>query len=205
MSITAARRPRGVQAALAAAISFVMLVLAAQAAQASMIDACVKPKSGATRIVGAKARCHKGEQKLSWSTSGPAGAPGAKGAEGKPGANGANGAVAGFSAFSTGAETLNAKLVTIVHKVVPPGSYVVAGKTVILAESESAVGFAERRISRRRPARARRVLHQRRHDNLDGQLHGVPAPTGHGRVHPAPRPERHGDQVTGSRWDNPLT
>ena len=65
-----------------------------------MIHACVKRTSGATRIVSAKAKCRKGEQKLSWNTSGPAGPAGrsgATGAEGKAGANGTDGAVAGFT------------------------------------------------------------------------------------------------------------
>jgi hypothetical protein len=50
--------------ALVAGVSAAAAV-AAGSAQAASIHACVKPKSGTTRIVGAKAKCHHGEQKLS--------------------------------------------------------------------------------------------------------------------------------------------
>ena len=89
-------------ATLAGAVCALALagLLLAQGAEASVIHACVKRTSGATRIVSAKAKCRKGEQKLSWNTSGPAGPAGrsgATGAEGKAGANGTDGAVAGFT------------------------------------------------------------------------------------------------------------
>ncbi len=146
MSTTAVQRPRRVPVALAAALSVVVVLVAVPGARASTIHACVKPKSGATRIVGAKAKCHQGEQKLSWNTNGPAGAPGAKGAEGKagaPGANGTNGAVAGFWAASNGfTELPEQKLKTIASKAIPPGSYLIAGKALLQAES-AAAGFAE--------------------------------------------------------------
>lgn len=61
-------------------------------AEAGTIHACVKKKGGAVRVVGAKTKCKKGENKLSWNTAGPAGPPGLRGLLGATGATGATGA-----------------------------------------------------------------------------------------------------------------
>jgi hypothetical protein len=53
----------------------------------STIKACAKKKGG-TLYTG---KCHKGDKKLSWNTTGPKGATGAKGATGGTGAAGATG------------------------------------------------------------------------------------------------------------------
>jgi hypothetical protein len=112
-------------------------------AAAATIHACVKKRSGATRIVKGRARCRKGEQKLSWGTTGPAGPPGTGGGAGKAGVNGANGAVAVFGASELERQPLALeKVAVIVSKVVPPGSYFVSAKTVILAEAEAAASAA---------------------------------------------------------------
>jgi hypothetical protein len=132
------------------ALAVVLLATATvEAARASTIHACVKPSSGATRIVSAKAKCHRGEQKLAWSTTGPqgpagasgsagsagsAGSPGAQGGEGKAGANGAG---ALFSATGGGIE-LKATETMAVTKTVPPGSYMLSAKADLGAESEKA-------------------------------------------------------------------
>ena len=133
-------------ATLAGAVCALALagLLLAQGAEASVIHACVKRTSGATRIVSAKAKCRKGEQKLSWNTSGPAGPAGrsgATGAEGKAGANGTDGAVAGFteSTSTTVVSLPPLKEEALLSKVVPPGSYLVFAKAVLLAEAKSAL------------------------------------------------------------------
>ncbi len=73
-----------------------MLLLAglgtAPQAGAATIYVCAKKKTGAMRLVSKSTKCKHGENKLSWSTQGPAGPTGpagpggAKGAEGSPGA-----------------------------------------------------------------------------------------------------------------------
>jgi hypothetical protein len=112
-------------------------------AGADTIHACVKPKSGATRIIGSKAKCRHGEQKLSWNTSGargPAGANGANGAngaqgpEGKAGANGA-GALYATASFEV-AIPLEA-MQTVLTKTLPPGSYALTAKTALVAGGPS--------------------------------------------------------------------
>jgi len=107
-------------------------------ADAATIYACVKKNSGATRIVGRTTRCRHGEQRLSWSVTGPAGKPGANGV------NGANGAVAGFTATDASLLPLEEKSTVLVSKVVPPGSYIVSAKTALEAHSViAAAAFAE--------------------------------------------------------------
>ncbi len=138
MSITSDRRLTRVAQALAAALSIPVALAAAQAAQASTIHACVKPKSGATRIVGAKTKCHQGEQKLSWNTSGaqgpagPTGAPGAAGAEGKPGANGSG---IDFVAVKDSVALPKEVGTVVLTKVLPPGAYDFGSKTVLVGVS----------------------------------------------------------------------
>jgi hypothetical protein len=142
MSITADRRLSRLPAALAAALSILVVLVAAQAAQASTIHACVKPKSGATRIVGVKAKCRHGEQKLSWNTTGPQGprgSGGGPGAPGAPGAEGKSGATALFVATTSFAkQAIPAGGAAVMKKVLPPGSFAVAAKTTLVFEAESA-------------------------------------------------------------------
>jgi hypothetical protein len=142
MSITAEQRPSGVFAVFAATGSILVVLIAAQAAGASTIHACVKPKSGATRIVGAKAKCRRGEQKLSWGTTGPqgpagaSGAPGARGPEGLPGANGSG---PDYVAFEAEGVTLSENApTTVVKKVLPPGSYALGARTTLVASAKAA-------------------------------------------------------------------
>jgi len=119
-------------------------LLVLPAASASTIHACVKPKSGATRIVSAKARCRRGEQKLSWSTTGPqgkagpAGAPGTAGGEGKAGPSGV-GPVYSVNGGETPQPVEGETLV--LSKTVPPGSYLVSAKLDIGATSASSELF----------------------------------------------------------------
>jgi hypothetical protein len=74
-----------------AAVGALMIAALAMApqSQASTVYACVKTKSGTPRIVSKKAKCRKGEKKLSWGTQGPAGQNGAAGATGAKGETGA--------------------------------------------------------------------------------------------------------------------
>jgi hypothetical protein len=76
----------------ATAASALLVLGLASAASATKIYTCVN-KGGPMRLVGAKAKCKHGERKVSWNTSGPAGAPGATGAAGSPGASDAKAAV----------------------------------------------------------------------------------------------------------------
>jgi hypothetical protein len=115
--------------------------LSASVAGAATIHACVRPKSGATRVVGAKAKCHHGEQKLSWSSEGPrgpAGSGGAQGAPGSAGANGLNGAGPLFSAVSSKQPHVSPEGTVLVSKVLPPGSYMIWAKTDVFETSTKA-------------------------------------------------------------------
>jgi hypothetical protein len=121
--------------------------VAARTAQASTIHACVKPKSGATRIVSGKAKCHHGEQRMSWNTSGPAGprgqagAPGTSGPQGTEGKAGTNGAGALFSAVGGEVPVPEAGVVAAT-KTIPPGSYMVWANSQ-MDSSSSAAGLGE--------------------------------------------------------------
>ncbi|HEX4435852.1 MAG TPA: hypothetical protein VH061_03560 [Solirubrobacteraceae bacterium] len=63
----------------------------AASASASTLYACVK-KSGSAHVFAKKPKCKKGETKLSWSATGPAGKNGANGSNGANGTNGKDGA-----------------------------------------------------------------------------------------------------------------
>jgi hypothetical protein len=79
-------------ALLTAAGALLLAALAvAPQAEAATIYACVKKKSGSARIVSKKAKCKKGESKLSWNSEGPAGRNGVNGANGSNGKDGAQG------------------------------------------------------------------------------------------------------------------
>ncbi len=127
--------------ALAAAVTTALLLglLAASQAQASTLYACVK-KNGSAHIYSKKPKCKKGEKKISWNTTGPAGNNGAKGSNGANGATGAagkDGAVAGYSASrETAVNILTGtieKPITVLTKKVPAGSFIVFAKTTIAA------------------------------------------------------------------------
>lgn len=60
-------------------------------ASAAVIHACLNKKTGAVRIVSAKAKCRKSERKFSWSQEGPSGKNGLNGNNGLNGTNGVNG------------------------------------------------------------------------------------------------------------------
>jgi hypothetical protein len=122
--------------ALVAAVSAAAAV-AAGSAQAASIHACVKPHSGVTRIVTAKARCRHGEKKLSWSTTGPQGKTGPAGGPGAGGANGANGTGPAFATDATEVE-VTTKSNVMLEKSVPPGSYVVSGSLILTAKAATA-------------------------------------------------------------------
>jgi hypothetical protein len=123
---------------LALAVSAIAVAAtAAGEAQAATIHACVKPRSGATRIVGVKARCRHGEQKLSWNTNGPQGKSGPAGA---PGAAGTPGATGTGPAFVTGAaETIITEAPSVMFAAtIPPGSYVLSGSVTVTAGATTA-------------------------------------------------------------------
>jgi hypothetical protein len=139
ITIAVRRGRRGLCVSALALVFFATLAI--QAAKASTIHACVKPKSGATRIVSAKTTCHHGEQKLAWSTTGPAGPRGSAGPQGSEGKAGTNGAGALFSASLGPTELKLTESVTFT-KTVPPGSYMIWVKSDLVAESNK-VGFEE--------------------------------------------------------------
>jgi hypothetical protein len=136
-------RPAILATVLAAAMLF-LAALAVPPARAATIYACVKKKTGAARIVSKRARCRRGETRLFWNVSGPAGTPGlngrsgAGGANGASGANGANGAVAGFTAGGAGAPLAVEKETVVLSKVLPAGSYLVSAKVTIIGELNKA-------------------------------------------------------------------
>jgi hypothetical protein len=105
---------------------------AAPTAGASTIYVCVKKKSGVMRLVDRKAKCKRGESKLTWNQSGPAGpagktgATGATGTTGSGGSAGLNGAVAGFSASEPNEINIAGSTVTILSKSLPAGSYIIS-------------------------------------------------------------------------------
>jgi hypothetical protein len=148
MSKPTARR-RSLPLAIAAALTVAGLAGATQA-QASTLYACVK-KSGTARVFTKKPKCKKGESKISWNTSGPAGANGTNGkngtngSNGSNGTNGANGAVGGFSAsggevtYTTATEGSPA---TVLSKALPAGNFIVTGKAELLLSDNKTGGEA---------------------------------------------------------------
>jgi hypothetical protein len=124
--------------AIVAAIALLMLAAASASASTSgttTIYACVSKKSGAMRIVSAKAKCKREEHKLSWGSTGPAGPAGAAGATGAVGAPGTNGAGVDFASENAGPVSLveGEKGAVVVAETIPAGSYFASAKTVILA------------------------------------------------------------------------
>jgi hypothetical protein len=78
--------------ALVVTIALALAALAVTAqASAATIYACVKKKGGSVHIVGKRAKCKKGETKMSWNSPGPAGNNGAQGAPGLSGSQGNTG------------------------------------------------------------------------------------------------------------------
>jgi hypothetical protein len=62
------------------------------------VTACATTATGAIRLVTKGAKCRKGEQKVTWSQRGPAGARGPAGPAGLPGAPGPAGSIQGAAA-----------------------------------------------------------------------------------------------------------
>lgn len=90
MSISMTRRGTAVLVAVCALL--VGALALASEAQAGTLYACYKKTAGTVRIVSAKAKCKKGEAKVSWGSAGKNGANGANGASGSNGTNGKDGA-----------------------------------------------------------------------------------------------------------------
>jgi hypothetical protein len=132
--------------ALAVACALMVGVLAgATSASASTLYACVK-KNGSAHIYSKKPKCKKGESKLSWNTTGPAGTNGAPGAAGKNGANGtngtngsngANGAVAGYFTAQGGPISITEEEQLILSKTLPPGNYLISAKVTTSAAGKN--------------------------------------------------------------------
>jgi len=103
---------RGTVVLAAAGALLIAALAAAPQADAATIYTCVK-KNGAVRIVTKKAKCKRGENKLTWNTAGGTGKNGANGTngtngkegkEGKEGKPGEKGTARGYAAVSNGAE-----------------------------------------------------------------------------------------------------
>ncbi|HSZ12927.1 MAG TPA: hypothetical protein VK790_02710 [Solirubrobacteraceae bacterium] len=131
------RLVKAMRAIGAASGAVVLLAFAvASAAGATTIYACVSKKSGAMRVVSAKAKCRHGEHRLSFSSTGsagPAGAPGAPGAAGKQGTSGVG---VDFGTSRVGSEPT--RLATggedvVLSRTLPAGSYLVSAQVTLLA------------------------------------------------------------------------
>lgn len=96
-------RTRGMFATAVVVALAVTAFAAASQAQASTLYACVK-KNGTARIYSKKPKCKKGESKLSWNTTGPAGKNGANGSNGSNGSAGAAGQPQSAVTFSSSLE-----------------------------------------------------------------------------------------------------
>lgn len=97
------------------------------------LQACVGESGGVT-IVKAGKKCRRGQQRVSWNQTGPAGAKGATGATGAAGANGAAGATG--SAGAPGAP--GAPAVTLWARVKADGT-LVSGSGVTAAEGSGGI------------------------------------------------------------------
>ena len=84
-------RRAGVVAAALVLLSVLLLSVAGRA-DAATLNACKNKKSGAIRVVSAKAKCKKSEARIRWNTTGEKGAPGERGAAGGKGDKGDTGA-----------------------------------------------------------------------------------------------------------------
>jgi hypothetical protein len=124
---------RALLALVPAAALMVGSFAAAAPADASTLYACVK-KNGAAHVYSKKPKCKKGESKLSWNASGPAGKNGANGNNGNNGSNGSNGKDGAVAAFGvkqteeidlTKAEGLTQ--VPGMTKTLPAGAFIVTG------------------------------------------------------------------------------
>ncbi|HEY2633021.1 MAG TPA: hypothetical protein VGI26_11665 [Solirubrobacteraceae bacterium] len=96
---------RGISALLVAALLLVAAFAATSSASAATIYACQKKKSGTIHLVTKKAKCKKGETKISWNTIGPAGKNGTNGANGANGKDGAPGQPQKAVTFNTTLES----------------------------------------------------------------------------------------------------
>jgi hypothetical protein len=82
---------RRVVAVALALLCGLLLSAGGSSAGAATLNACKNKKTGAIRVVGAKAKCKKSEARLRWNTAGEKGAAGANGAKGDTGAKGEKG------------------------------------------------------------------------------------------------------------------
>ncbi len=134
---------RGVLALAGAAAALMLCSLgAATEAQASTLYACVE-KNGSAHVYAKKPKCKKGESKLSWNTTGPAGkngANGSNGASGANGSNGANGAAVGYFAEQSGGTFLSGTVTKLngLEKTLPAGSYLVSANVPLEGYAEQA-------------------------------------------------------------------
>jgi hypothetical protein len=107
-----------------------------------VITACANKHSGRVHLVTSGARCHHGEQKITWNQkgvpgsaglTGKTGATGPTGSTGTTGATGANGASAGLNDFNDGPVILSTSgeqtVATMAN--VPAGNYILTAKAEI--------------------------------------------------------------------------
>jgi BclB C-terminal domain-containing protein len=67
------------------------IAMAATSPHSQVITGCYAKKSGDLRVIGTKAKCHKGEKRITWNQQGQRGATGPQGQPGPAGAAGATG------------------------------------------------------------------------------------------------------------------
>jgi hypothetical protein len=82
---------RTIPALVVVASLLIAAFAATSSASAATIYACQKKKGGTIHLVTKKAKCKKGETKISWNTTGPAGKNGTNGTNGASGKDGAPG------------------------------------------------------------------------------------------------------------------
>jgi hypothetical protein len=111
----------GILAVIISAVGASVAVGYAASSKSNTIKACVAKSS---KNIYQANKCKKGDKKLTWSVTGPAGA------QGPAGNPGANGAVAGVSVVQGAPKDItgNSGFTTVISKQLPAGSYIFTAK-----------------------------------------------------------------------------
>ena len=164
--------------------------------RSALITACANTRSGSVRLVKNGARCHHGEQRITWNQKGlrgntgapgPTGKTGATGPSGATGATGLNGASAGLNDFNDGPVVLSTSgeqtIATMAN--VPAGNYILTAKAEVSNGATPLVHRllpARRRRFRRVPRGTRGV--RRGRVGRDAAIHSEPRIRGGGNGDP---------------------
>jgi hypothetical protein len=120
------------------------LTFGTPAADAASIHACVNKHTGSARIVSAKAKCRSTERRVTWNTAGPSGPRGQAGTPGGSGTPGTNGVGPDYASrvFAPAPLAEDETDTVIASRSIPPGSYLISGKTIVGGSAKSAVFVA---------------------------------------------------------------